>query len=55
MSSDETLGTDKNYTLKNVRKDRLMSEVYIFVPVFLTRDVNKNRNSDQVLSAEEDK
>lgn len=32
-----------------------LSEGYIFVPVFLTRDVNKNKDSDRVLSAEEDK
>lgn len=42
-------------TLKGMRKDLLTDEIYIFVSVFLIREGNKNRNSGQVLRAEEDK
>lgn len=45
----------RNTTLKNITKDLLMNKGYIFVPVFLIRERNKNRNSDQILSGEEDK
>ena len=52
---NEPLETDKNYYTKKYEKTFAYEQSLYFGPVSLTKEVNKNRNSHQALSAEEDK
>ena len=55
MHCNEPLETDKNYYTKKYEKTFAYEQSLYFGPVSLTKEVNKNRNSHQALSAEEDK